>query len=114
MEAAKGSVIAAATPEAQRLYGSSLGVFRSVGAFDEELKKTCVHLVRKSAFVGVHFRRDSLVLTIKSDKPLASPRIVKSEQTSKSRWHCDVRITRESDLDGELLRWVEAAYALCG
>lgn len=44
-----GSVLTNASPTAQHLYRSLLTVLRPVGAFQEELKKTSVHLVRGSA-----------------------------------------------------------------
>ena len=59
-----GSVFTNASPTAQHLYRSLLTALRPIGAFQEELKKTSVHLVRGSAFVGVQLRREYLIVTI--------------------------------------------------
>jgi hypothetical protein len=84
-----------------------------MGAFGEEVKKTSVHLVRGSAFVGVHFRRSHLLVTIKAAAPIDSPRMVKVEQVSKNRWHCEVKVSAETEIDVELTAWMRDAYDLC-
>jgi hypothetical protein len=32
---------------------------------------------------------------------------------SKNRWHLEVKLAARSDIDGELLSWIGAAYSLC-
>jgi uncharacterized protein DUF5655 len=112
MAAESRNVVDSASPEAVLLYRRILTAARRFGAFREELKKTSVHLARKSAFVGIHFRRTHLLLTIKSHTPLDSPRIVKTEQVSKNRWHCEVRISATTDIDREIIGWMKSAYDL--
>ena len=107
------NALGAASPEAVRLYQSLRAALRPMGAFGEEVKKTSVHLVRGSAFVGVHFRRSHLLVTIKAAAPIDSPRMVKVEQVSKNRWHCEVKVSAETEIDGELTAWMRDAYDLC-
>ena len=102
-----------ASPAAQRLYQTLLDQLRKFGPFEEETKKTSVHLVRNSAFVGVRFRRGHLNVTIKSTERLDSARCVKSEQVSKHRWHNEVNLYNEADFDQELSECLRAAYELC-
>jgi hypothetical protein len=102
-----------ASPEAVRLYRSLRAALRPIGAFREEVKKTSVHLVRGSAFVGVHFRSSHLLVTIKAAAPIDSPRIVKVEQVSKNRWHCEVKVSAETEIDSDLTAWMRAAYNIC-
>jgi hypothetical protein len=109
-----GNALASATPEALRLYRALLMSFHSLGPFQEEPKKTSVHLTNKSAFAGVHFRRNHLILTIKSADRIDSPRVIKAEQVSKNRWHCDVKVTTEAEIDAPLKTWMKNAYLLCG
>ena len=109
----RDNVLRTASPEAVRLYRSLRAVLRPIGAFREELKKTSVHFVRGSAFVGVHFRRSHLLVTIKAASPIASPRIVKAEQVSKNRWHCEVKVSAETEIDGDLTAWMRNAYEIC-
>jgi hypothetical protein len=104
----------AAGPVALQLYQDLLAALRGLGPFEVEVKKTSIHLVRKTAFAGVAPRKAHLVLTLKSDRPVASPRIFKSEQTSASRWHHEVKITAAEQIDAELLAWLRAGYELSG
>ena len=108
-----GNALTTATPEALTLYRALLAALRQVGPFQEEAKKTSVHLTNKSAFLGVHFRRNYLILTVKSASPIDSPRIVKVEQVSKNRWHCDVKFAAAAEIDDVLIAWISAAHLLC-
>jgi hypothetical protein len=60
----------------------------------------------------VAVRKGHLVLTIKSDRPLESPRVFKSEQTSAKRFHHEVKLAKPKDLDAELKGWLKEAYEL--
>jgi hypothetical protein len=53
-----------------------------------------------------------LVLTIKSDRKLSSPRIHKSEQTPANRFHHEVKLTSPAEVNSELVQWLKDAYAL--
>ena len=96
------------------LHREFMDALRVLGDFRVEVKKTSIHLVRESAFVGVHPRKLHLLVTVKSAGPISSGRIVKAEQVSKNRWHLELKITVSSDIDGELLGWIRTAYSLCG
>ncbi len=109
----KESVVTGASPATQELYRDLIKATRTMGPYEEELKKTSVHLVRASAFAGVQFRRQYLLITIKSDGPIKSQRVTKSEQVSKNRWHSVVRLSSNADIDSQLLLWLRAAYDLC-
>lgn len=114
MSVDQGNVLASASPEAISLYRALLAALRPLlGEFQVEVKKTSVHLARQSAFAGVHFRRKHLIVTIKAASPIASPRIVKVEQVSKNRWHCEVKLASGVEVDGELKAWIKDAYTLC-
>ena len=104
--------LSTASPAARELYKELLRALQPLGSFKEEFKKTSIHLTRRSAFAGVHPRKEYLLLTIKAAKPIRSKRIVKSDQVSKSRWHEEVRVA-DGDIDAELLGWLRDAYELC-
>jgi Domain of unknown function (DUF5655) len=99
-------------PNVRAVYDSLLVHLRSFGSLYEEPKKTSIHLANKSGFAGVHTRKNYLILNIRSDHPIDSPRIIKSEQVSKSRYHQEVKLQNTDDIDGELLSWLKAAYDL--
>jgi Domain of unknown function (DUF5655) len=75
-------------------------------------KKTSIHLTRSVGFAGVHPRKSYLYLNIRTDYPIASPRIAKSEQVSKNRFHNELKLTSPDEIDAELLGWLKDAYAL--
>ena len=107
------AVLAAAGPAARQLYDELLAALRPLGPFREEFKKTSIHLVRRSAFAGVHPRKQHLILTIKAEKPIRSARVAKAEQVSKSRWRLDVKLAAGAEIDAELLGWLRRAYEIC-
>src|SRR6266516_3467156 len=94
------------------IYHRLLEVLHTLGPFQEEPKKTSIHLVRTVGFAGVHPRKSSLILNLRTDYPLATPRITKSEQVSKNRFHNEVKLLSPSEIDEELLGWLKDAYAL--
>ena len=94
------------------LWDRTLDAMEPLGEFREEMKKTSVHLVRGSAFAGVHPRKQHLLLTIKAMKPIRSSRVLKTEQVSKNRWH-EAKLATEKDINGMLRGWLREAYDLC-
>ena len=94
------------------LYRHLLAALGKLGDFREEMKKTSVHLARKSAFAGVHPRKQSFVLTVKPARPLKNPRVFRSKKVSKSRWHHEVKIVEREDIDTELVAWLREAFEL--
>ena len=101
----KGAVV-------RQIYDRILKSTLKFGRVGEEPKKTSIHLVNRSAFACVATRKSAIILTIKSDRKLSSPRIHKSEQTSANRFHHEVKLTSPADVDAELMKWLKDAYAL--
>jgi hypothetical protein len=95
-------------------YAAILVAARAFGPVTEDPKKTSIHLVRLSGFAGVAVQKSALVLTLKSDRDIPSRRIRKREQASANRWHLEVRLERPEEVDGDIQRWLERAYALAG
>src|SRR4051794_32702018 len=98
--------------ECRTLYDALVSLAETFGPVAQDPKKTSIHLNRKTAFAGVAVRKAHLVLTIKSDRPIDSPRIFKSEQTSAKRYHHEVKLAAPGDLDAELKGWLKSAYDL--
>src|SRR4051812_22968847 len=96
----------------RELYDGLVGMAETFGPVEQDPKKTSIHLNRRTAFAGVAVRKAHLVLTIKSDRPIKSPRVFKSEQTSAMRYHHEVKVAEAKDLDKELQGWLQAAYDL--
>ena len=100
------------TPEVKLLYTTLLNKLYEFGKVISEEKKTSIHLKNRAAFAGVHPRKDYFFLNIVSSAPIKSPRILKQEQVSKSRFHNEVRVEKMEDINRELLVWLKKAYIL--
>lgn len=93
-------------------YDRLLEVLHTLGPFEEEPKKTSLHLVHTVGFAGVHPRKSYLLLNLRTEHPIESPRITKTEQVSKNRFHNEMKLASPNDVDEELLGWLKEAYAL--
>jgi hypothetical protein len=103
---------AGTAPAVRETYDRLLAAARKFGPVAEDPKKTSIHLNRRTAFAGVAVRKGHLVLTIKADRPLDSPRVFKSEQTSANRFHHELKLSSPDEIDIELRGWLNAAYEL--
>lgn len=101
-------------PSTRALYEQLISLVRTFGPIEEDPKKTSIHINRKTALAGVETRRNNLLLTIKSDHLIQSPRVEKVEQISPRRVYHKVRITSPTDFDEELTNWLQDAYSLSG
>ena len=101
-------------PVVRKIYDHLLKHSRRFGPVKEDPKKTSIHLNNVTAFAGIATRKSSIILTIKSDQEIASPRIHRSEQASARRFHHEIKLTAPSDVDTELIRWLKKAYELSG
>lgn len=99
-------------PKVRELYDRLLKAAAKFGACAEDPKKTSIHLNRRTAFAGIATRKDAIILTLKAGHDIRSARISKREQTSAHRWHHEIRLTKLSDIDTELLSWLKDAYEL--
>jgi len=52
------------------------------------------------------------ILNLRTDYPIDSPRITKTEQVSKNRFHNELKLSSPDEIDEELLGWLKDAYAL--
>jgi hypothetical protein len=101
-------------PSVKATYLEILKLVKQLGPLKEEAKKTSIHLVRRSAFAGVATRKSSLILTFKSKIDLPSPRIIRRQRASTSRWHLEVKIESPAGVDSELIGWLKSAYEISG
>jgi hypothetical protein len=106
------ALFAGKDPVVREIYGRLLQAIGAIGPFREEPKKTSIHLVRTSGFAGAHPRKSALILNLRTDYPIDSPRIAKREQVSKSRWHNEVKLSSPAAVDAEIAGWLQDAYNL--
>ena len=80
--------------EIRAIYDRLVTVAEGFGSVEQDAKKTSIHSNLETAFAGVAVRKSHLVMTIKSDRKIKSPRIFKSEQTSANRFHHEINSVR--------------------
>lgn len=101
-------------PIVKEIYDYLLTSLRAFGPVTEAVKKTSIHLDRKTGFGGIHPRKSYINLVIRTDYEIKNTRISKCEQISKHRFHHTIKLTKVEDIDEELLNWLKDAYELSG
>jgi hypothetical protein len=96
----------------RKSYDELLRILRSRGPVIESAKKSSIHLLNATTLAGVSTRKNYLILTIKSDRELTSPRIRKSERVSLHCFHLKLKIASPEDVNDELKGWLDKAYSL--
>jgi len=96
----------------RKIYDKLVSMCQKFGEVTEDPKKTSIHFNRSSAFAGVEVRKEYLLVNIKSDEPIKSPRIPKSERLSRKRFHQKVKLSSVKEVDAALKGWLKAAYGL--
>lgn len=105
-------LLGAREPVVAEIYRALIAAIAENGAFQQDLKKTSVHLTHGTAFAGAHPARRWLDLNIRLDHPLPEGKTQRSERVSASRWHHLVRLESVADVNREVCGWVREAYAL--
>lgn len=96
------------------IYAALLEVLDDLGPYQVETKKTSLHITRGRAFLGLHPRANGILVNIVSLAALAGPRVRRTEQVSRNRFHNEVLLTSAEDVDGELSGWIAQAYTDIG
>ena len=99
-------------PVVRAIYDRLLAAAHRMGPVEEDPKKTSIHLNRTSAFAGVATRKAGLVITLKSETDIESPRIVKHLKSSARRWYLEVRLESVDEVNAEFTRWLKQSYEL--
>lgn len=99
-------------PIVRDIYTKLLTELVKLGQIIEDPKKTSIHLKNKTGFAGIHPRKSYLILNVVSSNPIKSPRIMKQEQVSKSRFHNELKLEDLKDVDSEVITWLKEAYLL--
>jgi uncharacterized protein YdhG (YjbR/CyaY superfamily) len=103
-----------AAPSVRAAYAAILKASRAMGKMREDPKKTSIHLMRETAFAGIVFQREALILTVKSSDPIDSERVRRAQRMSAQRWSNEVRVASPREVDKELRDWLAGSYALAG
>ena len=97
-------------PVTKQIYDKLLAVAKKVGDHEVQPKKTCVHLANGSAFCGIHPRKNSIMVTLRTKAPIKSARVHKVEQVSKNRCHNDMKLHDPKEVDAEFIAWLKQSF----
>jgi hypothetical protein len=78
-------------------------------------KQTCVHLIAQKdgpAYMGIHPRKDAVMITLKLNEAVKNKRVKKAEKVSANRWHIDLVVNAIDEVDDELTAWMTKAWEL--
>ena len=101
-----------ADPVAGPIYQRLLTAVAELGPYELEEKKTSIHVVRGRAFLGVHPRKNALLINIVTAQPIVSDRVVQHDQVSANRVHNEVLLHDVAEVDATLSDWLREAYSL--
>lgn len=93
-------------------YDRLINELKQFGMLKESVKKTAIHLEKRSGFGIVHPRKDHLLLEFRTDYEIDDPRIMRTEKISSQRFEHSVKMENENDVDGQLISWLMDAYEL--
>jgi hypothetical protein len=108
------ALFAGKEPNVRETYDRLIELLQRLGPVHVEPKKTSIHLVNRTGFAGVHTRKSAMILEIKSERAIDSPRVEKSDRVSANRFHNAVRLSSSDEVDDELLEWLAEGYRLSG
>ena len=101
-------------PVVRAIYDRLMIELAQLGEVEARPKKSSIHLTHRTDFAGVHPRKAYLNLEFKTEQPIDHPRVQKSEQVSRNRYHNTVRLDSPDGVDAELLGWLQDSYRLSG
>jgi len=87
------------SPVVYEIYKTILKELKTIGKVGIKTKKTSIHLKNKTAFGGVHPKKNWLDFNLVMNHPLKDKRITKVEQVSKSRFHNNFRFKAPEEID---------------
>lgn len=94
----------------KEIYNSVIDILNSFGEYEIEPKKTSIHLVKKSAFLGLNPKKKWMDINVVADHPIENELITKVEQVSKNRFHNNLRITDKKEMNSEAIELFREAY----
>lgn len=94
------------------IYRAILEKLEEIGPIVIEPKKTSIHLKSKSAFGGVHPKKNWLDFNLVMDREVKDSRIVRVEKVSTNRFHNYFRLEKVSDIDESFISLLAESYQL--
>ena len=100
------------SPVVRDLYRRLIIALRSFGPLRLDAVKSSINLVSTYHFGSIAVRKDHLRLGFISARPIAHPRITRSQALGPNRYHHSLILRSPNDLDSELVGWLREAQEL--
>lgn len=85
---------------------------KEVGPFKVDSLECCIHLVSTSAFAAVKILQHKLQIDFSLNHEIKNKRFIKSLKMSENRYLYLLEITKEEEINDELLNWLQEAKKL--
>ncbi|HSP87325.1 MAG TPA: DUF5655 domain-containing protein, partial [Ignavibacteriaceae bacterium] len=92
------------SPAVFDIYQRILKEVKVFGKIISEVNQSSIHLKNKTAFGGVHPKKNWLDFNLVTDHPLKDKRITKVEQVSRNRYHNNFRFSTPDEVDKSFAR----------
>ena len=99
-------------PKLRQIYENLLAEITKSGPVRTDAVKTSINIANRAHFAMVYVLSSCLKLEFLFDKPLDSPRIVKSQQISEGKYIHFVKLFETGDIDEQLRGWLRVAYKI--
>jgi len=83
---------------------------KNVGPFKIESLSCCIHFVSITTFLAVKIFRNKIRIDFTLDHKINSRRPYQFLQISANRYLYYIEVTKEEQLDDELMEWIQMAY----
>jgi Domain of unknown function (DUF5655) len=85
-------------------------VKKQVGSFKIESLECCIHFVSTFTFAAIKIFKDKIQIDFSLSRKIKSKRINWFVQMSTHRYLYYIDITKEDEIDKELMEWIQEAY----
>ena len=92
------------------LFDALLAKLEDFGPVRVDAVKTSINLIANHHFGAVTVLKEGLRLGFVVHRPLASPRILRTEPLGGNKYGYTVKLNNVADIDAELLAWLKEAY----
>lgn len=107
------ALFAGKAPHLRPIYDQLIIALAAFGPFHKVPKQSSIQLKKTSAFAAIQLRKNHLNLEFRIDYEIDDPRATKHLQLSARRHVYTVKLEQTSDIDSQLLKWLNDAYDIC-
>jgi hypothetical protein len=93
-------------------YNKIKTILNDFGSIIYEVKKNSIHCIKNVAFVGLHPKKVMLDINIVLNRSLNGAFNSKTEQVSRNRFHNEIRILNQSQIDSDLIKVLKESYQI--